>query len=516
MIEGRELTMDDYKAMLRRRWKAILVPALLAPLAGFLVSYAFPAKYTSQSLILVEGQKVPESMVQPVVSEAISARIATLVTQVQSQSLLQPMVQRLYPNKNPQAVNDTIDEIRTSMTVQPVPDVSQIGVTTTKNKPGSSPVPGFYLNYTAPNPREAQQICSELTSLIVDQNIKELQEAATGTSEVLNRGIEDAKNNLDSLDAKMAEFKKKYVGQLPGDEDTNMKVLMSLNTQLEAVTQGLNKAQQDKTYYESQLSQELAQWKSSQTLTSPETLQKQLSDLQSQLLSLQAKYTDDHPDVIKTKSDIAEVKKKLAEVNKESANPANADSTKASASEPPEIRQTRLLIHQQEDQINVLTRAQKKYQADVGTYQGRVSLSPAVEEEYKALNRDYSTAQKSYEDLLKKKSDADLTVKMTNQAQGERMFPLNPANLPDSPSFPNRLLFAGAGLGAGLALGLILALGVELTDKSIRNEADAEAALDLPLLVAIPWVGDQEKSAKDASGWSRLKPGERSKETARA
>ena len=73
MIENRELTMDDYLATLRRRAKVILIPTLLAPLVGFLVSYAFPAKYTSQSLILVEGQKVPEAMVQPVVSEDLNS-----------------------------------------------------------------------------------------------------------------------------------------------------------------------------------------------------------------------------------------------------------------------------------------------------------------------------------------------------------------------------------------------------------------------------------------------------------
>ena len=34
MIENRELSMDDYLAMVRRRLKIILIPALLAPLAG--------------------------------------------------------------------------------------------------------------------------------------------------------------------------------------------------------------------------------------------------------------------------------------------------------------------------------------------------------------------------------------------------------------------------------------------------------------------------------------------------
>ncbi len=55
MIENRELNIDDYLAILRRRAKVILIPALLAPLAGWLISYAFTPKYTSQSLVLVES-----------------------------------------------------------------------------------------------------------------------------------------------------------------------------------------------------------------------------------------------------------------------------------------------------------------------------------------------------------------------------------------------------------------------------------------------------------------------------
>src|SRR3974390_1140653 len=128
MITNRELTMQDYAAMLRRRVWIILIPALTAPLAGFFVSYAFPAKYTSQSIVLVEGQKVPESMVQPVVSQDLTARVATLQQQVLSQSRLQPVVERVYPGKNSQEEGEIIDNIRLNMTVEPVvTDLSQIG-----------------------------------------------------------------------------------------------------------------------------------------------------------------------------------------------------------------------------------------------------------------------------------------------------------------------------------------------------------------------------------------------------
>src|SRR5579864_8379120 len=115
MIENRELTMDDYLAMMRRRAKVILIPALLAPLVGFGISYFFTPKYTSQSLILVEGQKVPETMVQPVVSQDLTARMATLQQQVLSQSRLQPVIERVFPGKSSQEVSELIHQIGQNM-----------------------------------------------------------------------------------------------------------------------------------------------------------------------------------------------------------------------------------------------------------------------------------------------------------------------------------------------------------------------------------------------------------------
>jgi len=502
MIANRELTIDDYLSMLRRRAKVILIPALLAPLAGYLVSHAFPAKYTSEALILVEGQKVPETMVQPVVSEDLTARIATLQQQVLSRSALQPVVERLQLSKTPQGVDDVIENIRANMTVEPVPDLSQIGTTTVKKKPGQgSPVPGFYLKYTAPNPREAQAVCSELTSLMITDNGKFIDAAAAGTSDVLSKGLEDAKSHLDDLDAKMAAFKKQYVGQLPEDQDSNLKILTGLNSQLEAHTQTLNREQQDKAYAESLLGQQVSAWKASQESTNPQTLQKQLNELQSQLPELEARYTADHPDVVKTKADIAEVKKRLDEINKASGQtPASTDS-QASANEPAEIQKLRLQIHQYGDAIAAAARDQKRLQEEIAVYQGRLTLTPTVEAAYKLLDRDYENAQKNYQDLLADKSKADLTAKMNLQQQGERMFPLNPASMPEDPSFPNRLLFAAGGLGAGLVLGLGLAMWMELRDNSIRTEADAEAALELPLLVAVPWVVSTEVGTNGNTGF---------------
>jgi uncharacterized protein involved in exopolysaccharide biosynthesis len=508
MSENRELTMDDYLAMLRRRLKVILIPVLLAPLAGFMVSYVFPPKYTSQSTVLVEGQKVPDNYVMPVITSDFTQRVQTLSQEVLSPTRLRPVIQSLALVK-PDEEDKLISDIQQNMSVEPVITSMSAAAAASpgakKSRPSATnePVPGFTVNYTDSNAVRAQKICNAVTSLIVDENLRSRAGIAQSTTEFLGRQVEDAKRAIDDQDAKLAAFKKQYMGQLPGDVDNNMRMLMSLNSQLDATTQTLSRAQQDKAYTESMLAQQIAAWKSSQSSTNPQTLEQGLAALQAQLLQLQARYTDDHPDVIKTKADIAEVEKKLKEVNAAAASSTD-NNEKASASEPPEIRQLRLQIHQYQGVIEQATLDQKRLQGEINVYQSRTAMSPGVEEQYKLLTRDNDNAQAFYKDLLAKKSSAELGTSMENQQEGEQMHILVAAGLPEDPSFPNRPIFAAGGLGVGFALGLVIAVWLEFSDKSIRTEKDAAAVMDLPLLISVPWLGeDEDDAAPNGNGNAR-------------
>ena len=510
MIENRELGINDYWAALVRRRKLILTPLLLAPLAGFLVSYAFPPKYASQSLVLVEVQSVPEGYVKPVVTEDLNQRIATMQQQVLSRNRLQSLVERLGLARNGRSLDDVIGDIRSNLDVEPVqPGISNSSSSTSifgsssgspKKKPGqnsgnSGDIVGFNVNFTSGNARQSQQICNELTSMFLEENLKVREQVAQSTTDFLSRQVDQAKLDLDGQDARLATFKKQYIGQLPGDEDANLKILMGLNSQLDSNTQTLNRAQQDKTYSEALLAQDVAAWKASQSADNPQNIEQQLTKLQTTLIDLQARYTDDYPDVAKTKRDIAQLQKKLKEINSTPV-PSGDGAEKASANEPPEIRQLRVQIHQYTDVIAQATREQKRLQDAINLYQGRVALSPSVEEQFKALTRDYETAQKSYSDLLAKKGESEIQADMERHQQGEQMRLLNAASLPDSPSFPVRWMFAAGGLGAGFMVGMGLVLVLEFQDKSIRDEKDVLAALELPMLVAVPWVG----AGKQGSG----------------
>ncbi len=499
MITNRELHIDDYVAICRRHWKLLLVPALLGPLAGFLVSFALTPKYTSRSVLLVEGQVVPAGYVRPLITDYVSDRMTTLQQQVLSRDRLRLLVERLGLARRGRNVDTVIDEIRNHVTVTPVdpnapPSAANDYSSAKRKQPGQSDdVPAFSISFTSDNARDAQQVCAEITSMLLTENRELRVQIANSTTDFLSRQLDQAKRNLDEQDNRLAAFKKEHFGQLPADVDNNLKILMGLTSELNAATQTLNRAQQDKSFAEAMLAQQTAAWKFSQASPNVPTLQQQLVALQNQLVTLRVRYTENHPDVVKTKKDIAELKAELKEMNGDAEQNTNPE-TAGTKIEPPEILQLRQQIHQNEDLLARATLEQKRLEQQIELYQSRLALSPDVEEQYKQLTRDNDSAQKLYSDLLTNKSVAEMQTEVERRQEGEQMRLLNPASLPSYPSFPLRWMFAVYGLGAGLGIGCSFALWLELRDKSIRNEADVHVGLELPMLAAVPWAGADPSS----------------------
>jgi protein tyrosine kinase modulator len=493
MMKSQQLTFNEYLEIFRRRWLAILIPTLLGCAGAFLLSLVLPNEYMSQTLVLVEPQKVPDNYVRSVVTGDISARLATMQEQILSRTRLEPIIDKfgLYKNdKGKVPIEDLVDRMRKSITVTPVRAV----VTTKEGQ-----LPGFAITFTANDPRLAQQVCAEITSMFTEENLRQREQSAVGTTDFLKDQLDEAKRQLDAQDAKLAEFKRQYMGALPGEEQTDVQMLSGLSSQLDAVTNQLNRAQQDKAYEESLLNQQVSAWKSSPKSSEglqEDPLKKQLSDLKDQLAAMQGHYTVDYPDVVKLKSDIAALEKKMASNVTEAKSKTAADPNLAASQEPPEIQQLRFQIHQNDVLIRQGTLEQNRLKQQLGTLQGRLSISPGVEEQYKQITRDHDIAVKFYDDLLAKKSESEMATSLERRQQGEEFQVMDPADLPEKPSFPNRPAFAGAGLGIGLMLGFGIVVLLEFRDKSIRTEADVEQALGLPTLASVPLIGEKAGNLK--------------------
>jgi polysaccharide chain length determinant protein (PEP-CTERM system associated) len=508
MIANRELKLDDYLQILKRRKWLLIVPTLLAPLAAFLVSFAFPPRYTSEALLLVLQPQVPEGLVRPVVSQELVERIATLQGRIESRDTLLPLVERYHLQNRgvgTSSTDDVINDARENIELTPIETEFMTSMSARNQE-----APGFYITYTDQDPRVAQQLCSELTTAFISEDLKMRGQMAQAATQFLGNQLQEARQSQDEKSAALANFKAKYFGQLPTQQEDNIKVLMTLNTRLEAVTENLDRAQQEKSYVQSLLHDQIASWKASQAATSPAALQQQLVVLQAQLISLQSRYTDEYPEVIRVKADIAEVTQKLKEANA-LAEQAGTGQDTPNTLEPPEIQKLRAQVRQYDQMIQQTTGEQKQLESQIQSYQQRLQVSPAVQEEYDRVSRDYDASQKFYNDLLEKEKESRMGADVELQQQGEQFRLSDPATLPSDPSFPNRLMITGGGLGAGFALAFGLMVWFEFRDTAIRSEDDVTACLELPTLVVLPWLADAEQLELLGNGAGRQGNGLRPK-----
>jgi polysaccharide chain length determinant protein (PEP-CTERM system associated) len=498
-MANRELTPADYITILRRRWVLIVLCALVGGPSAYIVSRVLPNRYKSQTLVLIEQPTVSNKIVEPVDSSDISQRLSSMQQQILSRSRLEPIIRQfnLYPRDvNRLTMDELVLQLQKAIEVTPILPMAETR---------ARELPGFYVAVTLDTAHNAQDVCTAVTSMFIEESLRLRQQHSEATTEFLVQELAHAKASLDDQDAKLAAFKSKYIGELPEEEQTNLNLLTGLTSQLDAASQALARAQQDKSFAESMLTQQVGAWQASQTGHSPETMEQQLVALQAQLASLQARYTDSYPDVIKTKADIAALQKKIAD--SEAQNKTTEDSKAAKISiEPAQIQQLRAQVHSYDQIIAAKTREQEEIKQQIRLYQDRVQSSPAVEQQYKELTRGYQTALDSYNELQKKRDESAMATNLEHKQEGEQFSVLDPANLPDKPSFPNRLLFSLGGFGGGLGMGLAIAFMLEMKDSSFKTERDVEFALRLPVLAMVPAIEPIGTKRKNRLGKS-FEPG---------
>jgi protein tyrosine kinase modulator len=134
-------------------------------------------------------------------------------------------------------------------------------------------------------------------------------------------------------------------------------------------------------------------------------------------------------------------------------------------------------------------------ESQIGEINGRINNVPTAEVTLNSLDRDYQTQKLAYDNLLEKRQQAELSAKRATGQQGETIQVVDPANLPEKPVAPKRLLLTGAGLGLGLVLGLLLMAVVEIPRLlTIQTSEDAEHYSGLPVLASLPELMTPEET----------------------
>ena len=472
--------VEEYGAIIARRKWWILGPLFFGWLLVFISAWVLPATYTSESVILVEEQKVPKTFVEPNVQVDLSERVQSMTQQVLSRTRLLNLVQtlKLYPRYE-NSPDDQWRLMREDIKMELVQAPPSAG----KNQ---GELVAFKIDYDAPSPSIAQQVNAKLTSFFIDENVRASQEQSESTTLFLDSQARAAAQALADQEAKVRAFEAQHEGSLPQELQSNIQILNGLQAQLQSALNARERALQQQTYLNSLLNQ-YQNMGTDNLVGAPPSLDQQLESERAALAGLRSKYTEDHPDIKRLKDEIArleKLKKDMGAEAKENLDSNAATPAQVAAMTPLMQVQSELKSNKQE--IQSTEQKIQHIQAEAQEYQKRLAATPAVEAQMEDMLRDYQSQKAGYAALLSKKQSSALATSLERQQQGAQFRIIDPPSLPDKPSFPDRFKFSLAGLAVGLILAVLFGAGMEFVDDRIRSEQDLAEATNLPVLVEIP------------------------------
>jgi succinoglycan biosynthesis transport protein ExoP len=490
----------------RRRWW-LAFPAFGVWLIVWGLAWIWPVTYRSETVILVEQQKVPEQYVVPNVAAELQDRLQSMTQQILSRTRLLRIMNdfNLYPTLRSRVTTDElVERMRKDIQVELVQSPNRRGDLT-----------AFKIAYLSRDPHRAQRITDELTSLFINENLKARQEQSEQTTEFLDNQLELARQNLADQEARVKEFKSRFLGQLPEQVQSNVQILSGLQGQLQQETDLLGKAKQQGVYLETLL----AQWRSLESTISmgnaagaatPPALDQELTRLRAQLSDLTSHYTERHPDVRKLKEQIAKTEKMKAQLEQQIAaageQELDADAPHLTSYSDLQALSSRMEVESQikanKVEIENRQRAVHDLQRRIEEYQSRLNMTPVREQQLAGLTRDYEQSRKNYEQLLAKRDQSGMATDLEKRQKGEQFRVLDPPNLPQKPYSPNRLKLNLIGLAAGLVVGIFVVAGAEIADDRIYSKEALTKVVTAPVLAEIPPLPTPaEKSRQTRIEW---------------
>ena len=294
------------------------------------------------------------------------------------------------------------------------------------------------------------------------------------------------------------------MGQPPQEIKSNMNTLARLQDYFRTNAERMRAAEDRKVFLESRLSAlesspSPPQVSGGQTPQVAEDPTRLLLQKRAQAAELASKYTDRHPDLVRLRREVAELEKRIKDTNKESATPAAGNGPKVSDNTPPiatylsdrereEMRVLKLHIASVDEEISRNKKESERIQKEIAAFQQKVDVAPRREQELIALTRDYDNLKNSYNELLRKRLDANISQNLEQRQKGEQFQVLDPANLPEKPFKPNhRKVFLIAFFFAS-AIGFGGAVGLEMMDQTLRGVKDFQHFFNMKVFATIPDV----------------------------
>lgn len=520
----------DYLAFVTRRRQPMLLTAVLIFAISAAVAVLLPPAYRSTATILIEEQEIPPDLVRTTINSYADQRIQVISQQVMTRSNLMQVVEKydLYPRRRKR---ETTEEILERMRKDIKLDVVTADVIDRRSGNRSTAAIAFTLSYDSEIPEKAQKVDNELTTLFLNENLRNRQQQVAETSTFLAEEAERISAHISEIEAKLARFKKENMGRLPELTQLNLQIRDRTEAELFDVERQLQSIEERRFFLDSQLAQIKPNSPmlslSGERILGPE---ERLRTLQAQYAGLTGVYGTDHPDLVRLRGEIEALKRETGQAGdvdetfkrlqkmrtdlaglRERYSPEHPDVVKltrsiesleaamaddAAAPRPkPAIKPENPAWISLQSQIDSLDSEKKSMLAkkvELRTkrdqYEKRLEQTPQVEREYLDLSRDHENSVVRYRETRAKLMEAQIAQELEKNAKGERFSLIDPPQLPEKPRSPNRPAILLIGAVLAIAGGIGYGAMIEGLDGSVRNARQLLRTVQVPMLSVIPYI----------------------------
>lgn len=235
-----QIDFARYARLLWRRKWFILAPLLIFPVAAGLYAMQLPDSFQSTTLILVQPQKVPANFIASTVTTSIGERLQTISQQIFSRTRLEQIINEfnLFAEaRQTRPPEEIVERMRARISLQ-----------VHRND-------AFRLSFVDPNPRLAMLVTNKLASLFIEENLKVREQQAIGTSLFLDDEIARYRDKISEREAKILEFKRRHLHELPEQLASNQSMLVQLQGQLKLNADNINAAEGRRVQLQQQIAE---------------------------------------------------------------------------------------------------------------------------------------------------------------------------------------------------------------------------------------------------------------------
>jgi uncharacterized protein involved in exopolysaccharide biosynthesis len=524
--------IQQYLAVIKRRKYQFILPAVIVFFLATVVTFLLPPVYKSTATILIEAQEIPSELVQSTVTGYVEQRLQAITQLVLSRTRLSEIINRfeLYQDlRRRYSTEEIVENMREDIQMEPI--TAEV-INPQSGRPGSATI-AFTLSYEGKDPRKVAQVANVLTSLYLEENLRNREEKARTTFEFLENQLTQLRQEIVVTEKRIAAFKEKHINALPELMQINLQTMERLRREIDAKEEEIKTLVNRKIYLEGQLaSVEPAMYNVTLDGKRVMTPKEELEALRSQYLSLRSTHSEMHPDVISLKKrveamesevstrdtlrelyrqlqekekelaqlsknysgnhpDVIKLNKEVAGLREEVKNLSEKQTVLKAENEKPEnpayinlqtqIASTRMEIDNAREELTLL---KKKYD----DYQQRVENTPQVEQEYRALQRDYTNAQAKYQETMNRLLAAREAKGLEESRMAEKFTIIDPPVMPEKPDRPNRLALLLVGMVLSVGSGVGFGSMAEYMDRSVRSPDELAQVSGQPVLAVIPYL----------------------------